>query len=342
MTHSDAQLEKAWSSRLAPYRRASNARAFVELALTLGLFLASWGLSWAAYTYIGLLASLVMAVPAGALMVRLFILQHDCGHGSLFKSHKINHWVGRVLGVFTMTPYDSWRDSHARHHAGSGNLHTRGFGDIDTMTVNEYEQSNRWEKFKYRLYRHPVVLFGLGPAYMFFLRHRVPLALVTDRTIWVTTMLTNAAIAVAFLIMMYWVGIAAFLWIHLPMVLVGGSIGMWLFYVQHQFDDTLWDAPPDWDRDVAALHGSSYYDLPKPLMWLSGNIGIHHVHHLSSRIPFHQLPKVLRDFPELKKLGRITFWESLSTIRLALWCEKERRLVSFREARLLRTAQNMG
>jgi len=338
MTHNNAQPSKAWSVRLAPYRRASNFRAAMELLLTVVLFCLSWALCYFAYQYLGLLASLVLAIPAGALMVRMFILQHDCGHGSLFTTPALNRRVGRIIGVFTLTPYDTWRDSHAKHHAGSGNLEQRGFGDIDTKTVEEYLQSTKWEKLKYRLYRHPVVLFGLGPAYMFFLRHRVPLNLVKDRTIWVNTMLTNVAIAVVFLAMMYWVGIAAFLWIHLPIITIGASIGVWLFYVQHQFDETHWDVPPDWSRDTAALHGSSFYDLPKPLMWISGNIGIHHVHHLNSRIPFHQLPKVMRDFPELRNLGRITFWQSLKTVRLALWDEKERRLVSFREARRLRAA----
>jgi len=306
--------------------------------LTIGLFIVSWSLCWAAFTYLGVLAYLVTAIPAGALMVRLFILQHDCGHGSLFTTQKLNRRVGRILGVFTMTPYDSWRDSHSRHHAHSGNLHERGFGDIDTMTVDEYKRSSRWRKLQYRIYRHPAILFGLGPAYMFLLRHRVPLGLYHDKGIWINTMLTNCAIAVVFLLMMWWVGVASFLIVHLPIIVIGASIGMWLFYVQHQFDETMWDEPPEWQRDVAALHGSSYYDLPKPLMWISGNIGIHHVHHLSSRIPFHQLPKVLKDFPELKSFGRITFWQSLKTIRLALWDEKERRLVSFREARQLRAA----
>jgi len=335
MTHNPVQPDKAWSKRLAPYRQSSNARAWGELALTLLLFVSLWSLSWAAFTYVGILASLAVSIPGGAILIRLFILQHDCGHGSLFNSTKLNNSVGRSVAVLTLTPYDSWRDSHARHHAHSGNLHERGFGDIDTLTVEEYRQLSRWGQLKYRMYRHPVVLFGLGPAYMFFLRHRVPLALVKDKTIWLNTMVTNAAIVVASVVMMYVVGISAFLWIHLPMIAVGASIGTWLFYVQHQFDETVWDVPPEWQRDYAALHGSSYYDLPKPLMWLSGNIGIHHVHHLSSRIPFHQLPKVLRDFPELKKLGRITFWQSLKTIRLALWDEKTRRLVTFREARHL-------
>jgi len=338
MTHKNAQSLKAWSARLAPYRRSSNVRAIVELVLTLGLYFASWALCLLALQKLGLFASLVLSVPSGALLVRLFILQHDCGHGSLFTSTKINRRVGRVLGVLTLTPYDSWRDSHARHHADSGNLDQRGFGDIDTMTVNEYWQSSRWRKLQYRLYRHPAVLFGLGPAYMFLLRHRVPLGLISNRTIWLSTMLTNVAIAVAFLGMMLWIGVGSFLWIHIHTIVVGASIGMWLFYVQHQFDETHWDTPPDWSRDVAALHGSSFYDLPKPLMWISGNIGIHHVHHLNSRIPFHQLPQVLKDYPELKKLGRITFWQSLKTIRLALWDEKERRLVSFREARRLKMA----
>lgn len=338
MTHNTAKTVKAWSKRLAPYRRVSNVRAYAELGLTLVLFFATWTLSFAALNNIGLFASLILAVPGGALLVRLFTLQHDCGHGSLFTTQTMNNWVGRVLGIFTVTPYDSWRDSHSRHHANSGNLSHRGFGDIETMTVEEYHNSSKLVQLKYRIYRHPAFLFGVGPAYMYFIRHRVPLAPANVSTYWFSTMLTNVAIAVVFIGMMVWLGVGTFLWIHLPMILVGASIGMWLFYVQHQFDETSWDNPPDWMREEAALHGSSFYDLPKPLMWISCNIGIHHVHHLNSRIPFHQLPKVMRDFPELKKLGRITFWQSLSTIHLALWDEKARKLVSFREARRLRTA----
>ena len=338
MTHNTAQTVKAWSSRLAPYRRASNARAFIELGVTFILFFATWLLSYLALQNVGLFLSLLIAIPGGALLVRLFTLQHDCGHGSLFTSRAMNDRVGRVLGIFTVTPYDSWRDSHARHHAGSGNLDQRGFGDIETLTVEEYQNSSKWQQLCYRIYRHPVFLFGFGPAYMYFIRHRMPLAPIKEITFWRSTMLTNLAIAVVFFVMMVWVGVGAFLWVHLPMILVGASIGMWLFYVQHQFDETTWDAPPDWMREDAALHGSSFYDLPKPLMWISGNIGIHHVHHLNSRIPFHQLPKVMRDFPELKKLGRITFWQSLKTVHLALWDEKKRKLVSFREARAVSTA----
>lgn len=334
MTQNTAQLVKAWSKRLAPYRRVSNTRAFIELGLTLALYAAAWVLSYFAYTTVGLIGSLVIAIPAGALLVRLFTLQHDCGHGSLFTSNALNNWVGRFLSVFTVTPYDSWRDSHARHHAGSGNLEKRGFGDIETKTVEEFKSLSKWNQLVYRVYRHPMFLFGVGPAFMYFIRHRVPMAPTFERTFWFSTMMTNIAIAAVFFVMMVWVGVGAFLWIHLPMILVGASIGMWLFYVQHQFEETTWSTPPDWMREEAALHGSSFYDLPKPLMWISGNIGIHHVHHLNSRIPFHQLPKVMKDFPELKKLGRITFWQSLKTINLALWDEKKRKLVSFREAAL--------
>jgi len=335
MNQHNTLAHKAWSKRLAPYRIPSNLRAIVELLLTVCLFAANWALCWLAFQHLGLFASLLLTIPAGALMVRLFILQHDCGHGSLFSTQAANRRVGRFLGVFTMTPYDSWRDSHARHHANSGNLHQRGYGDIETLTVEEYQLSGRWRKLQYRLYRHPAILFGLGPAYMFLLRHRVPLGRYKDFGIWLNTMITNVAITAIFFGMMVWLGVGTFLWIHLPIIIIGASIGMWLFYVQHQFDDTHWDVPPDWQRDIAALEGSSFYDLPKPLMWISGNIGIHHVHHLSSRIPFHRLPQVLRDFPELKNCSRITFWQSLKTIRLALWDEKNRRLVSFREARRL-------
>jgi omega-6 fatty acid desaturase (delta-12 desaturase) len=250
------------------------------------------------------------------------------------RTAKWNDRVGRVLGVITLTPYDYWRRSHAIHHAGSGNLERRGIGDIDTLTVQEYLALSNAGRWKYRLYRHPLVMFGLGPAFIFMLQHRLPVTALKDGIMsWNSVMVTNLAIVVMWVALGLLVGFKAFLIIHLPIMLIGASIGVWMFYVQHQFDPTHWDHAPEWEREYAALHGSSFYDLPKPLMWMTGNIGIHHVHHLSSRIPFYRLPQVLRDFPELAEIGRLTIWQSFRCVPLALWDEDRRRLVSFRMLR---------
>lgn len=293
----------------------------------MGLWFAMWALS-----QVSPILTLLAAIPTAGMMVRLFMIQHDCGHSALFTSRMVNDWVGRAAGVLTLTPYDYWRQAHALHHAGSGNLDRRGFGDIDTLTIGEYLALDRLGRLRYRLYRHPLVMFGLGPAYLFILRHRLPFgAMKQGQMPWLSTLATNLAIAAVCGLLIYLVGLPAFLLIQLPVVIIGASIGVWLFYVQHQFERTHWERNPDWKHETAALHGSSYYDLPRPLMWITGNIGIHHLHHLSSRIPFHRLPQVLKDHPELKQIGRLTFWQSLKCVRLTLWDEDGKRLISFRD-----------
>lgn len=328
MTPYNPETPKRWFQRLAPYRSPENFRAILEITLTLIPFLMIWAAMWALVSR-GIWMGLLGVIPAGAFIVRLFIIQHDCGHRSLFSSRRANDWVGRFIGLLTLTPYDYWRRKHALHHAASGNLDRRGIGDVMTLTVAEYEALTRLGRFKYRLYRNPVIMFGLGPAYLFFIANRLPMTSMKQTMPWVSTALTNLGVALLYGLMIWLVGIKAFLLIQVPSVIVGASIGVWLFYVQHQFDDTHWDRTEDWDRERAALMGSSYYDLPKWLMWVTGNIGIHHVHHLSSRIPFYQLPRTLRDHPELREIGRLTFWQSLKTVRLALWCEQRKRLVTF-------------
>ena len=323
---------QAWAARLAPFKKANNSRSWFELAITLALFVALWVLGYALMQ-----ASIWLVVPvlliAGGVMVRLFIIQHDCGHGAMFSSQKLNTWVGRCLGVLTMTPYEYWRRMHATHHAHSGNLQRRGVGDIDTLTIDEYLALGRWQRFCYRIYRNPLVMFVIGPIYLFLLRHRLPIGCMKQgRKPWISVLGTNVGIALLFAAMIYLVGWQAFLLIHISVIVLGGAIGVWMFYVQHQFDETHWSENKEWTHANAALHGSSYYDLPKPLMWLTGNIGIHHVHHLSSRIPFHKLPAVLDAHPELKSIGRLTFRESLKCIGLALWDSENRRLVPFSAA----------
>ena len=278
--------------------------------------------------------SLLPSLVASGLLVRLFMIQHDCGHGAFFQRRRANDWVGRALGVLTLTPYDTWRRAHAVHHAGAGNLDRRGTGDITTLTVKEYRALTSWGRWRYRLYRHPLIMFGVGPVYLFLLRHRLPLTSESYRTeAWVSAMATNLGIAALAAGLIWLVGSGSFLLIQLPITLLAGAAGVWLFYVQHQFDGTYWSEGDDWCPRTAALTGSSHYDLPAVLRWFTANIGLHHIHHLSSRIPYYRLPAVLRDHPELRNVGRLGLWQSLGCVRLVLWDATQERLVTFREAR---------
>ncbi len=309
-------------------------RSLLEIGLTIVPLVMLWILAWQALS-ISYALTLLIAIPAAGLLVRVFLIQHDCGHGAFFKTRSTNDWLGRFLGVLTMTPYEVWRRAHAIHHASSGNLDRRGIGDLDTLTISEYRALTPRGKLLYRLYRHPIVMFVIGPAWLFLLGHRVPPGQLRKHwQSWVSAMGTNLAIAAFFGGMMWLVGVQAFLMIHLPIVMIAASIGVWLFYVQHQFEETYWADTREWSLKEAALHGSSHYDLPQPLRWFSANIGIHHVHHLTSRIPFYRLPEVLAAYPDLADVGRITLADSISTVRLKLWDETQNRLVSFREARV--------
>ncbi len=323
-----------WVKVLATYRGINTSRSFFELFITTGPFLGLWALAWWSLSVSYLLTFLISVVNAGFLL-RLFCIQHDCGHGSFFDNRSLSDWVGRVIGVVTLTPYDVWRRSHALHHSHSGNLAHRGIGDVHTLTVAEYEARSWHGRLLYRLYRHPVVLFGFGPGYLFLLQNRLPLGFTGQLKYWVSAMATNAGIIVALTLITYFGGIAPILLIFLPTTLLAATAGVWLFYVQHQFETTHWDDNEDWQIHESALHGSSHYVLPGWLQWLSANIGIHHVHHLYSRIPFYRLPDVLKDHPVLALSNRMTIRESFCNARLHLWDEKSRRLLSFAQARAL-------
>ena len=325
---------RGWGRVLAAYRDPRPRRSLAELAVTLLPFVGLWFTMLASLQYSYVL-TLVLAVPTAGLMVRLFIIQHDCGHGAFLRRRRRNDAVGRVLGVLTLTPYDHWRRSHAEHHAGSGNLGRRDLGEITTLTVAEYRGRGFWGRLGYRLYRHPLVLFGLGPFYLFAIENRLPVGRMrAGWGPWFGTMATNAGIAALSAAAIWAFGWLPLLLVQLPVVVLAATAGVWLFYVQHQFETTSWDEPEDWTHPVAALHGSSHYDLPAVLRWFTANIGVHHVHHLASRIPFYRLPEVLRDHPALRDVGRLTLNDSLRSLRLRLWDHEARRLVSFREARL--------
>ena len=276
--------------------------------------------------------TLLLAIPAGGLLVRAFIIQHDCGHGSFFASRPLNEFVGRCMSVLTMAPYNVWRREHAQHHATSGNLDRRGAGDIDTKTVTEYHNLSAFGKLSYRLYRNPIFLFGFGvPAY-FILLQRLPwFHALTSAEAWKSVMGLNLAIAMFYAPLIYFFGISDVLWVALPIVHIASAAGGWLFFIQHQFEETTWEKAEGWDFQVAALLGSSFYDLPRVLNWFTGNIGLHHIHHLNSMIPNYRLLDCLDASPELKAINRMTLRDSFKCAGLKLWDEKRRRLISFKE-----------
>lgn len=337
MTNETARCDHAparnWVPILHRYRTPSHARSLIEIAVTLLPFVLLWAAAWVCLRWSYLL-SLAIAIPAAGFLVRLFMIQHDCGHGAFFRQRLANDWVGRAISVLTLTPYDYWRRSHAVHHASSGHLEKRGIGDIATLTVSEYLALSRWRRLAYRLYRNPLVMFGLGPAFLFLVQHRYPAGdTLRNWRSWVSPMATNAAIAAAVVGAVWLVGMRPFLLVHLPIILLAASIGVWLFYIQHQFEDTFWAGAGAWTLPDAALHGSSHYDLPVVMRWLTANIGVHHVHHLCSRIPYYRLSHVLHDHPELKDVGRITLLQSFGCVRFVLWDEARKRMISFRQLR---------
>jgi acyl-lipid omega-6 desaturase (Delta-12 desaturase) len=323
----------SWAAVLAPYRAVQTFRSIFELLITALAFALLWTLMWAALG-VGYWLCLLLAPPTACFLMRLFMIQHDCGHGACFRRRSTNDWVGRLIGVVTLTPYSFRLRAHALHHANAGNLDHRGSGDIITLTADEYQALIPLRRLAYRLYRSPFVMFGLIPTYLFVLHYRLPVGLMrAGRQPWISTMGTNATIAGVVCLLIWLIGVGPFLLVEAPVVIISATIAVWFFYVQHQFEDTLWVHEGEWDFHVAALNGSSHYELPSILAWFTGNIGVHHVHHLSSRIPFYRLPEVIRDHPQLASLGRLTFLQSLRCATLAIWDEKQKRLISFRDLR---------
>jgi acyl-lipid omega-6 desaturase (Delta-12 desaturase) len=319
-----------WLRALAAYREPSLARSVVELVVTAVPFAGLWLAMWVSLGYSYWLC-LLLAVPAAGFLVRLFMIQHDCGHSSFFRRRSANDWLGRAIGVLTLTPYGHWRHAHAIHHATSGNLDRRGIGDVDTLTVREFQQLSPRRQVLYRLSRNPLFLLGLGAPYLFVLHYRLPAQLMrSSREAWLSAMATNLAIACLISLGVVLVGWRDFLLVQLPITWLASAIGVWLFYVQHQYEHAYWAPGEAWSVHDGAMRGSSHLDLPAVLRWFTANIGVHHVHHLSSRIPSYRLGEVLRDFPELRGVNRLTLKDTFQCFRFTLWDEDRERMVPFR------------
>ena len=330
-----AALARQIARHCAAYREPQTARAAGQLLNTLAPFLLLCAATlWCAAA--GYWApALLLDLPAGGLLVRLFIIQHDCGHGSFLPSRAMNDRLGRALSLLTVTPYDSWKRAHALHHASNGDLSRRGTGDIVTLTVREYLALPPLGRLRYRFYRNPLVLIVLGQPLNFLVLQRLPACVgLPWRTAFRDVMSLNAGLLVLWGALAFAVGgIGPVLLGILPVIVIASWIGGWLFYVQHQYEDTIWDQSDDWDFHHAALGGSSYYVLPRVLQWFTGNVGLHHVHHLNSRIPNYRLQECLDGHELLGQVGRLTLRESLACVRLALWDEDARKLVGFSQVR---------
>ena len=327
-------MEPAWYPALVRYGKPDLRKATWQLLDTLVPYLALWVLMirvvQQGFSY---WITLALAVVAGAFLVRVFILFHDCCHGSFFASRRANRILGYVSGILAFTPYEDWRRTHAGHHATAGDLDRRGIGDVWTLTVDEYLAAPRLKQLAYRFFRHPVVTFGLGPAVMFLIVQRFPQK-GARRQERFGVILTDLAILAIIAVASLTIGLRTYLLIQLPIVLVAASTGVWLFYVQHQFAGVYWARHKDWDPVRAALEGSSYYRLPKLLRWFTGNIGLHHIHHARPRIPNYNLQQCYDDIPALQAIQPLTLRKSFRSLWMNLWDEAQQELVSFRSTKI--------
>ena len=326
----------SWKDTIARHEKPSRLGSTWQLTNSLVPYFALWGLMvWSLGVSYWL--TLALAVPAAGFLVRVFIIFHDCGHGSFFKSRRANTFWGVVTGVLTFTPYQQWRHDHAVHHATSGDLDRRGTGDIWTMTVEEYESSSRWRRLAYRFVRNPFVLFVIAPMYLFLIQYRIPTRGARPRerrSVWATNLGLLAFVGGMSLL----VGFKTFVLVQFPISIIGTIAGVWLFYVQHQFEGAYWSRGTQWDFVGAALQGSSFYKLPKVLQWFSGNIGFHHIHHLSPSIPNYNLEKCHDEEPAFQAVKAVTLWGSFRSLTFRLWDERQRRLVGYRRPRYDPTA----
>ncbi|MGE6490255.1 fatty acid desaturase [Exiguobacterium sp. NPDC077395] len=324
-----AQLRK----HVSPFEKSDIRISVRQMINTILPFLVSWFLAYQLLS-VSIFLTLPFTLIAAGFVVRMFIIFHDCTHGSFFKNKKANAIVGTITGILTLFPYEKWKREHAIHHASSGNLDKRGVGDIWVMTIEEYIEASKWTRLKYRLYRHPLVMFGLGPLWLILVTSRFNRkdARKKERQ---NTYIINLSLIVLYSALIYVIGWQAFLIVQGTTMFIAGVLGIWLFYVQHTFEDSYFEDEQEWDYVKAAIEGSSYYELPKVLQWVTGNIGFHHVHHLSPRVPNYHLEKAHTSTPPLQRATTIGLFSSLKSLRYKLYDANNKTFVTFREVRHL-------
>ncbi len=329
------KIERAtsdWRAAVAPFQQADTRRGVWQLINSLGPYFLLLILMYFSLS-VSYWLTLALAIPASGFLVRVFIIFHDAGHGSFFKSQRANDVTGIITGVLTFTPYYAWRHSHAIHHATSGDLDRRGVGDVWTMTVDEYVKAPRLTRAAYRIFRFPLMTFGLGPLFMFLISHRFYDVSTTAAREKHSVVYTNQALLAIVVVAALTIGLDKYLLIQLPVVWIGGAAGVWMFYMQHQFEGMVWEHHDKWNYVTAALQGSSFYKLPKVLQWFTGNIGFHHIHHLSPRIANYHLEACHNASPIFQAVPPLTVRSSLKSLSLRLWDERTHRLVGFHVAK---------
>jgi omega-6 fatty acid desaturase (delta-12 desaturase) len=324
-----ADIKVPAAKDLAKYKLADRWKSCWQIANTVLPFCGLWYLMYLSISWSYLL-TLTLAVPTAGFLVRIFAIQHDCGHHSFFPNRQTNDVVGAILGILTLTPFHFWKRTHARHHVSSGDLSHRGHGDVGVLTVEEYVSRSSFGRLRYRLYRNPLIMFVLGASYFFLIHQRftfsIPRSWSRERR---SVHITNAGIVAMIALGWLTVGLSTFFLVHIPIVVLAGAVGSWLFFVQHQFEDAYWQPHESWDFTRSALDGSSYYRLPRVLQWLTGNIGFHHIHHFDSRIPNYNLPDCYAAEPAFQQAITLGIRDSLKCTRLKLWDEQRQRMVTF-------------
>jgi acyl-lipid omega-6 desaturase (Delta-12 desaturase) len=328
----DSQL--SWMQIISLYNFPDVAKSWWQIINSVIPYVALWILM--VFTLkVSYLLTLFISIFAAGFMIRIFIIFHDCGHGSFFKSKRMNTIVGIITGLMVFTPYHKWHHQHHIHHNTVGNLDKRGIGDVMTLTVKEYQALSAWKRFGYRFFRHPLFLFGLAPILSFVFMHRLTKKDMSFKEQMYVHLTTLGVIAIA-LLLIWAMGFKAYLMIQIPVLFIASGHGLWLFYVQHQYEHVAWVRNEDWDYQTIALQGSSFFKLPRILQWFTGNIGFHHIHHLSPKIPNYKLPKCHYQNPDFQKVKPITFFSSLKSLSLSLWDEEKQKMVGFRKVPKLR------
>lgn len=321
------KVPDTWKDIVTRYQKSDVRKSIFQIITSVGAYILFFYLMYRSIE-VSYWLTLLLAFPTAGFAMRMFIIFHDAGHGSFFKSKRANDWIGRITGVMLLTPYHYWRHSHAIHHATSGDLDRRGTGDVWTLTLEEYNKLPRWQKVGYRIYRNPFIIFVIGPFIDFVVLQRF-YAKTADARDRASVRNTNIAIVVMVVVLSLLMGWREYLAVQIPVIALASSFGVWLFYVQHQYENVYWERHEKWDFATAALHGSSFYKLPKILQWFTGNIGFHHIHHLSPRIPNYELEKCHTENELFQQVETMTFWSSLKSLNVRLYDEDHHKMVSY-------------